>query len=208
MNKQGGVSTGQATARLTPEVFRPPPMCDGCGDPVVAKDKRARYCSSRCRQRARDRRRWHDNPERRKRRLARMWEYRREVGLAPITRLCKRCGVLPTQTTRHPYCCGCRKILDAVKPDLERARIRGRHRGSTTERGYGSPHQRLKREIARVVAAGLAMCWRCGRPISSSEPWDLGHDDHDRSVYRGPEHRRCNRAAAARRRAKVTARSW
>ena len=27
--------------------------------------------------------------------------------------------------------------------------------------------------------------------------WDLGHDDYDRSIYRGPEHARCNRSAAA-----------
>jgi hypothetical protein len=33
----------------------------------------------------------------------------------------------------------------------------------------------------------------------ADEPWDLGHDDHDRSITRGPEHRdRCNRAAAGR----------
>jgi hypothetical protein len=27
--------------------------------------------------------------------------------------------------------------------------------------------------------------------------WDLGHDDFDRTIYRGPEHQRCNRSSAA-----------
>jgi hypothetical protein len=33
------------------------------------------------------------------------------------------------------------------------------------------------------------MCWRCGGWVNPSIPWHLGHDDVDRSIYRGPEHR-------------------
>lgn len=70
--------------------------------------------------------------------------------------------------------------------------------GRTKARGYDEAHKRRRRAAARVVAAGNATCWRCGLPIDPSEPWDLGHDDADRSITRGPEHRACNRATRAR----------
>nr|WP_232491111.1 AAA family ATPase [Mycobacterium dioxanotrophicus] len=62
--------------------------------------------------------------------------------------------------------------------------------GSTTKRGYGSAHQALRRRYQDHVATGQATCWRCGRPIKPNQQWDLGHDDHDRTKYRGPEHAR------------------
>lgn len=40
-------------------------------------------------------------------------------------------------------------------------------------------------------------CWRCDDPIDP-EHWHLGHDDHDRDVYRGPECVTCNTATAGR----------
>jgi hypothetical protein len=71
-------------------------------------------------------------------------------------------------------------------------------RGTTAQRGYGSTHERLRQQWAPIVAAGGALCWRCGRLINRGDDWDLGHDDLDRSVYRGPEHRACNRAVRKR----------
>jgi hypothetical protein len=59
----------------------------------------------------------------------------------------------------------------------------------TAARGYGGPHQKLRKWWAPRVATGQVLCWRCGHPIRPGEAWDLGHDDHDRSIYRGPEHR-------------------
>ena len=67
----------------------------------------------------------------------------------------------------------------------------------TTARGYGGRHQALRKRVAVLVASGAAVCWRCSRPILPWMAWDLGHDDYDRNIYRGPEHRRCNRSSAA-----------
>jgi hypothetical protein len=39
----------------------------------------------------------------------------------------------------------------------------------------------LRKALQRVVAAGEANCARCGFPIVPGEPWDLDHEDHDRS---------------------------
>lgn len=60
--------------------------------------------------------------------------------------------------------------------------------GSTTQRGYGSGHQALRRRWAERVAAGGVDCWRCRRPILPGQNWDLGHSDTDRRTYNGPEH--------------------
>lgn len=80
---------------------------------------------------------------------------------------------------------------------------------STTARGYGSKHQRLRRALVPQVASGTVRCARgsacrfavdgLGGLIAPGEEWDLGHDDHDRRVYTGPEHRVCNRATSSRR---------
>ncbi|UYL87831.1 polynucleotide kinase [Gordonia phage OneDirection] len=69
---------------------------------------------------------------------------------------------------------------------------------TTTQRGYGSKHQNTRKRHEATVRAGNATCWRCGQPIKTDEPWDLGHDDTDRTKYRGPEHVKCNRGAPRR----------
>lgn len=84
-------------------------------------------------------------------------------------------------------------------------------RGTTTARGYGYRHRKLRDHIAHQIRNGAPIiCWRCNEPIPAGTPWDLGHDDHDRSIYRGPEHIRCNRATAGRRNPKPTrhSRRW
>lgn len=76
---------------------------------------------------------------------------------------------------------------------------RRRPQASTAARGYGGHHRRLREQWAPVVASGRVDCWRCGQRIQAGTPWDLGHDDHDRRRYRGPEHRGCNRDTWSRR---------
>lgn len=98
---------------------------------------------------------------------------------------------------------GCPVISDKPKC-IDHRREHERARGSRHERGYGSDHDRERARWAPIVATGNVKCWRCGDYIGSSAAWDLGHDETDRSKYRGPEHvgRECpkggNRATAGR----------
>lgn len=71
-------------------------------------------------------------------------------------------------------------------------------RGLLHSRRYGRAHRALRREWAPQVATGQVQCWRCQQLIGRTEPWHLGHDDHDPSRYRGPEHVVCNVAASNR----------
>lgn len=73
-----------------------------------------------------------------------------------------------------------------------------RSRGTTAARGYGGQHQSEREQWRPHVERGEVDCWRCRERIHEAEPWDLGHDDGDRSRYRGPEHVRCNRATTGR----------
>ena len=81
----------------------------------------------------------------------------------------------------------------------EHERARDRARGTTTQRGYGTDHQRLRASYqARMARGERFTCWRCEGPIDPSN-WHLGHDDRDRSRYRGPECPACNLATSTRR---------
>lgn len=71
--------------------------------------------------------------------------------------------------------------------------------GTTKQRGYDYQHKKLRAQVKQMVDAGKATCWRCGEPIQPGADFDLGHDDDDRTKYRGPEHQACNRATAGRR---------
>ena len=70
-------------------------------------------------------------------------------------------------------------------------------KASTQARGYGTGHRQLRAKLAPKVAAGLIDCWRCGKNLRGHQ-WHLGHDDNDRTIYRGAECAACNLGAAAR----------
>lgn len=99
---------------------------------------------------------------------------------------------------------GCPKVQPEPRCPAHR-RDREQQRGTRQHRGYDAEHDRQRAKWAPLVATGNVKCWRCGDYIAASAAWDLGHDDRDRSTYRGPEHvgRECkvggNRATAARR---------
>ena len=63
---------------------------------------------------------------------------------------------------------------------------------SSSLRGYGYAHRRLRAWWTPRVATGLVRCWRCQVVIRADESWHLGHVDGDSSRYRGPEHVDCN----------------
>jgi hypothetical protein len=99
---------------------------------------------------------------------------------------CLDCGTL-SDKARCPACRG------------RRNRERDARRGSSTARGYDHKHEQTRESWQPHVNAGQVTCWRCNEPIEPGEPWDLGHDDHDRTITRGPEHaNRCNRSAGGR----------
>lgn len=75
--------------------------------------------------------------------------------------------------------------------------------GSTTERGYGYPHQRAKRAVTPTVDAGKAWCAEpiCELPtrwIQPGTPWDMAHDRANPGHYLGPAHQHCNRVEGIR----------
>ena len=65
---------------------------------------------------------------------------------------------------------------------------------------YGLPHRAVRKRLEPIVAAGNAVCWRCGKPIAPGSEWHLGHDDTG-TRWMGPEHKKCNLSDAGRKRA-------
>jgi hypothetical protein len=85
---------------------------------------------------------------------------------------------------------------------------RVRWTGSTTRRGYGSPHIKLRKALLARWQPGDP-CAHCGRPMPDKRYIDLGHTA-DRAGYIGLAHRACNRADGARRgnRMRGAAKRW
>jgi hypothetical protein len=110
----------------------------------------------------------------------------------PQLRPCRRCTLM-FEATRdsQKYCPPCRE----KRPGF------GRKRGprpSSKQRGYGTAHLRERAKWKLVVDSGRASCCLCGDPIEPGSKWHLDHTP-DRSGYRGPAHAACNMRDGARR---------
>lgn len=150
----------------------------------------------------------------------------RKKRIARPPRICDRCEVRPTLSSRHCYCAECRiealnervmrrsmrtmneeQLARARERELRRRRVRPEHRLR-----YNAAHRRQRQELERLVATGTVRCARgmwCnytetingrtfGGFIHPGESWDLGHADGQSAG--GPEHSSCNRATAQRER--------
>lgn len=93
---------------------------------------------------------------------------------------------------------GCPTLVERGRCD-EHRRKQEQRRGSSHARGYGRAHQAERERWVPLVSTGSVTCARCHEPIEPDTPWDLGHDDDDRTKYAGPEHAACNRATSGRR---------
>lgn len=128
---------------------------------------------------------------------------------------CNRCGAPIEQGTKwhldhdedgsyrgpaHQFCNeSAASGIPLTPSELERRREKrrrwaanGRDRGKVV---YGKEHREAREEWGRRIAAGGVVCVRCREPLSSDEPWDLGHDDLLSEIILGPECRKCNRVS-------------
>ena len=96
--------------------------------------------------------------------------------------------------------CPTRQLVTAKPGSKTAARCMGcrrryeQQRGTSSQRGYGTQHQRLRATLLATYHPGDP-CPRCGLPLGNNpSKLDLGHTDTRRG-YRGLEHATCNRAA-------------
>lgn len=93
-------------------------------------------------------------------------------------------NVFTPRQAAHYYCC-------------RRCSNRGsdHSRLCSTERGYGTQHNRAREQAHRDFIDGQP-CARCGDPLHTGDAMDLDHTD-DRTGYLGLSHAACNRSASS-----------
>lgn len=80
---------------------------------------------------------------------------------------------------------------------------------TTTQRGYGARHQRLRLRWKRLLAQeGQLPCARCHQPIRPTDEWELDHDDDNRDLYIGISCKACNRRAGGQKAQRVRVKTW
>ena len=91
---------------------------------------------------------------------------------------------------------GCPRLVHTTRCPTH-TRARDKARGTRQQRGYDNDHDKLRATYVAQLRAGHTLtCWRCTGDITTEADLHVGHDDHDRSITRGPEHRLCNLRAA------------
>ena len=104
-------------------------------------------------------------------------------------RFCMDCGALFDRESAPGLRC------PACQPAATRQRQK---RPPSGQRGYGADHRKLRARLIAAFRPGQP-CARCGQPIATTKDAQLGHDDADRTQYRGLEHVRCNESTSTRR---------
>ena len=84
---------------------------------------------------------------------------------------------------------------------------------TTTQRGYGSAHQRERERWQPTIAAGAGWCTELvclmpTRAIQPNESWDLAHDRTHPGGYLGPAHPRCNRSEGGKHGGQANVKRW
>lgn len=79
---------------------------------------------------------------------------------------------------------------------------------TTTQRGYGHRHQKLRLRWKRLLnQQGQLPCTRCPNLVHPTDDWELDHTD-DRDSYLGIAHKRCNRSAGGRKSQQPKIQRW
>lgn len=68
-------------------------------------------------------------------------------------------------------------------------------RGSSSQRGYGTAHKKIRASWRARIENGGVCCSICGKPIPPGSNFHLDHND-DRSGYTGATHQACNLSKA------------
>lgn len=104
--------------------------------------------------------------------------------------------VIPTMSLRVCAFTRCPKLVQPNERYCnEHKRLISKARGTTTQRGYGHQHQKLRHEWEIRIAHGAQpTCPRCHQPIRFGQPWQLDHN-RQRTGWLGPSHTRCNEQA-------------
>jgi hypothetical protein len=109
----------------------------------------------------------------------------------PVCVQCRRQGTHRSPELHH--CPTCKRMYETTRSRQVycSAECSPHTTGTTTQRGYGADHVRMRRQWSTLVEIGAAECSLCGESVEPSDRWHMDHTD-DRQGYRGVAHALCN----------------